>query len=100
MNTGSKKIKLLAVFMATVCVLAFITLTLTSGIEMGHECSGEDCRICMIANLCENVLRYLLISSYAIAVLALSIILCRTFITIVSASLTATPIRLKVKLSD
>ena len=100
MNTSSKKIRFLALLMAIVCIFAFITLTLASGFDMGHECSGEDCRICMVANLCDNALRYLFISASAIAVFDLSIIVYRIFITTVSVPLSATPVRLKVKLSD
>lgn len=100
MNVRSKSIRAFALILALICVLAFIAPTLASGHTTGHDCKGEDCLTCLAISMSSNSLRFLMILASAIAIFSLSAIIHRAFVTIESPFSVATPVRLKVKLSD
>ena len=55
------------------CALAAILLfsVFYIALEAGHDCSGEDCVICAVLRVCENLLRQLLGAGAAAAAMLL-----------------------------
>ena len=99
MNVKTNSVKIFALILAIVCILAFIAPTLASGHITGHDCKGEDCLLCLaITN--SNNMRFLMILASIIAIFSIVAIAYRAFITVESSSSVETPVRLKVKLSD
>ncbi|MBQ2580719.1 MAG: hypothetical protein II574_03725 [Ruminococcus sp.] len=69
--------------------------------ETQHDCSGDGCGICAILAVCENMLKNISAAAAAAAVLAAAVFI---FIRSIEAAAVfcpaATPVSLKVKLSD
>ena len=100
MEKSMKLTRFLLVCLIAACLALFLASALASGIEMGHECTGENCLICMAISLREKALHtlFLLIAvSGIVLVLAENVAISRdeqTFLVPV------TPVCLKVKLSN
>ena len=100
MNVNAKGIKAFVIFLAFVCLLAFIAPTLASGHDISHDCKGEDCLICLAISISGNTLRFLVILACAFAIISIFAISLKAPVTDESYTTIATPVRLKVKLSD
>ena len=97
MNT----IRLLTVFVALICLFCFITSALASGFDKSHDCIGDSCMICLCISLREHIFSALLIFA-ALSVIC-GIMPIFTDVPVISAKsvfTVATPVCLKVKLSD
>ncbi len=85
---------------AAVCLICLITSALAFGIDMGHDCVGEECFICLCVSLREHIFRVLL------AAAVVSIVCTEEAIRAIRQNdgedicTVATPVRLKVKLSN
>lgn len=96
-----KNIRVLALIF-TVIFIAFAVISLSFQLlEADHDCSGADCPVChMLAFFCA-----VLKSVFVLVVTLLSVLSAQGAIRILCASkteydLTATPVRMKVKLSN
>ena len=96
-----KGIRSLALILAVVCLFIFTASALVSGHNMGHECTGEDCLICIALPVREKALASIVL--LAVVAFALTLSPSSSYIeNTVNFINTAfkTPVRLKVKLSD
>lgn len=101
MNQKNQSARLIILVLIAVCFFAFIASALASGLNLGHECTGDDCLVCMAISLRERVSSWLVLLVSSLSILALATIkervdhsACRFF------PIPATPVCLKVKLSD
>jgi hypothetical protein len=90
-----------AAFLALLLTIVLFSSMLFLGAEAHHECSGEDCPICLEMQSCENLLRSIVILAGSILLTAL---LCRFASALHTAENTElapiTLVSLKVKLSN
>ena len=96
-----KGIRSLALILAVVCLFIFTASALASGHDMGHECTGEDCLICIALSVREKALASIVL--LAVVAFALTLSLSSVFVEDIAKSINSalkTPVRLKVKLSD
>ncbi len=96
-----KSLRSLALLLAVVCLFIFTASALASGHNMGHECTGEDCLICIALSVREKALASIVL--LAVVAFALTLSPSSSYIeNTVNFINTAfkTPVRLKVKLSD
>lgn len=87
-------------FLVLVCLFVFVVSALASGLDMGHECTGEDCLICMAVSLREKLFTQLLLVA---AILTLGVVSVKASAEAAKTTplpVTDTPVCLKVKLSD
>ena len=97
----AKSKRLAVLFMIAVTLFVVISCAAFNVIELGHDCTGEDCPVCYCVNLCENTLRQLtLVSSqvlfayvniFAVLIFCSYVTLCESHKTLIT---------LKVKLSN
>ena len=96
-----KKAKRAAVITAVVLIIAMLFSVLFIAHETWHECSGEDCRVCMKISVCENALKNITGAVTAAAALAaVCFVFVRTLVPTHSFYTVSSPVTLKVKLSD
>ena len=100
MNRSTKLFKPLLFLLIAISILSFVTVTLASGFDVGHECAGEDCLICLGISLRENMTDILLIFASLLSLFALIVFAYHVSIITVSSFTSETPVRLKVKLSN
>ena len=100
MKTGRRSIRVLAAVLAALCLIA---LALSFSLQCGrvHECAKEDCAVCLVVAVQKEIVRLLLALALAAGVLILG---CGCY-AIASykagaCRVCATPVRLKVKLSN
>lgn len=88
-------ILLVALLLAALCLSTGVTVLFA-----GHDCHGEDCRICACVMLCEDILRTALLSLCGVALcFALRAVLCCVLLCRKDGFFAHTLIDLKVKLS-
>ena len=96
----TKRIKTAVYFMIAVLLFIFIATALASGLNMGHECTGEDCLICMAISLRKRSIHPMLLLCM-ISVLSLFLIAKPTAASPrFTVFVPITPVCLKVKLSN
>ena len=100
MNIKAKSAKIFVLLLAFICLMTFITPTLASGHDMSHDCKGEACLICLAISISGNILRFLVILACAFAIVSILAVSQKAPVTDESHATIATPVRLKVKLSD
>lgn len=100
MRIDGKKRIVVVLLIAAVCFAMLFSLCFIAA-AAHHDCTGEDCAVCMQISFCESVLRTL--SQSAAAIFAAGAVVCL----IVSVSFAAkkglsvdSPVSLRVKLSD
>lgn len=97
--SAKKKIIALCLFFSV--TFAFVLSLGVAGLESVHECSGEDCQICYELNLCKNNARKLLCAAaLGVSVAVMFFFAAEAAVCAVSIRVFATPVSLKVKLSD
>lgn len=90
-----------AVLTATLLCSAMILSSAFVVLETDHECSGDDCPVCLCIALCNEVLRQLSSAHEAVNTpSALSITFTVLILTAITFAPLATLITLKVKLTD
>ena len=91
----------MAAVLAALCCIALLCSVCFIATQAEHECTGENCSICCVLQLCESVLRSF---GIAVAVVALaSLAGCRCALHIKERTQPfgfTTPVTLKVKLSN
>ncbi|MBQ4247257.1 MAG: hypothetical protein II703_01540 [Ruminococcus sp.] len=96
-----KKAKRAAVVTALVLIVAMLFSVLFIAHEAEHECTGENCQVCMKISACENALKNITGAVAAAAALGVvCYVFVRTLLPIHSFCAASSPITLKVKLSD
>ena len=102
MNVGSRTGhigKAAALFLAAVLLLTLVFSAFLLAVEADHECSGEDCSVCALLQLCETLLRRLEGSVAALA--AVSLLFCVLSLCVpVSSPAPSTPVSRKVRLNN
>ncbi|MBQ8407913.1 MAG: hypothetical protein IJY39_03525 [Clostridia bacterium] len=96
----AKGSKALIIFMIAVFLFTFITSALASGPIIGHECTGENCLICMAISLRERSVLPMLLLCMLLAVMPLSAALLLRAHSEQGIYNPVTPVCLKVKLSN
>ena len=96
---GHNRVSAALLACALVCVLLFSVFFIA--LEAEHDCAGEDCAVCAVLTLCENLLRQLPCFTAAAA----GFLLCHAGVYAVftrraSPRAFSTPVTLRVKLSD
>ena len=95
---GTKRMALY--LLISVCLFVFVASALASGMDMGHECTGEDCLICMAISLREELFTQLLPVAVIFALWALITKASAESSETYPLPVTDTPVCLKVKLSN
>ena len=95
---GTKRMALY--LLISVCLFVFVASALASGMDMGHECTGEDCLICMAISLREELFTNLLPVAAILALWALTVKTATEPARLCPIPVTDTPVCLKVKLSN
>ena len=95
----TKKTSFIVIAVFVIFILIFSRLFIAA--ESGHDCSGEECRVCRVIATAQRSLKelsLLLFASFVAAVLCAAAVLSRR----VSAgdAFVFTPVLLKVKLTD
>ena len=84
---------------ALVCIVLFSVFFIA--LEAEHDCAGEDCAICVVLTVCENLLRQ---PPYSAAASAGVLLCCAGFYAVftrrAATNVFSTPVTLRVKLSD
>ena len=93
--------RLLAVITALIVVFALLYSVAYPAFNAEHNCSGDECSVCLIINLCENTVKLL---SAVIAVFLLCTVILRFLFVLLRCVLLntckSTLVNLKVKLSN
>lgn len=96
-----RKTKHAALIIALMLFFVMLISTLFIARNAHHDCSGDGCSVCAIIAVCENLLKNISAAAAAAAVLAAAVFV---FIRSIEAAAVfcpaATPVSLKVKLSD
>ena len=96
-----KTMKITAVLVAALFLLALLFSLFYLVAESGHDCAGEDCPVCRVIATIGNVLKSLSVVSFAVL---FSAVLGRSAVGLLSRTdreiFETTPVSLKVKLSD
>ena len=100
MRKGIEIKKIILYLLVSVCLFVFVASALTSGIDMGHDCSGEDCLICIAISLREKLFTNLLPVAVILALWALTVKTATEPAKLCPLPVTDTPVCLKVKLSN
>ncbi len=96
-----KKTKRAAVILACVLFFAMLFSVLFIAHESQHDCSGNNCSVCMKIEACESALRNISGAVSAAAVLAaVSFVFVKAVLSVSAVCVQPTPVSLKVKLSD
>lgn len=90
-----------AIVLAVVIASVIVFSSLYIAMEAGHDCTGETCPICEQVSVCEGVLKRIMVTVVAVALIAerlycLSVGLLNSF----SAKVPSTLVSLKIKLSN
>ena len=90
---------------ALIIALMLFVVMLFSALFIAHEthhcCTGENCSVCAILAVCENMLKNISAAAAAAAVLTAAVfVIIKTLETASVFCPAATPVSLKVKLSD
>ena len=97
----TKKNRVVALLLAVLVVFVLLSSMHYVAAKAGHDCCGEHCTICYRITVCETILRTLGVS---IGMTALCAVICRAISALLQTAteqiLCATPVTLKVKLSD
>lgn len=97
----ANKTRLFAVLVAAVLVCALLFSVLFLVVEAHHDCDGDDCAICALITVCEDLLQKLSLAALAlITAVLVSRVIAVLIRSAVCLSQQATLITLKVKLSD
>lgn len=101
MKRSIKISKILLYLLIVVCLFIFIACALASGIDIGHECTGDNCLICMAISLHEKAVHTLglfvaVVSAFALVLTAKLPHVCAEQHSYASVI----PVCLKVKLSN
>lgn len=88
-------------FLTVVCVLCIIAIFLSLGGDGMHECSGEDCFICLFATLRESIINGLFLLAVMLGIFSvIALLLGASSATEQTCASRYTPVGLKVKLSN
>ena len=69
-QTASKLKKTFVILLAAVLLSALFACALIISEEADHDCTGEDCPICALLDICEAALHYVSIGAAAVTALA------------------------------
>ena len=100
MKKSILRTRTLFICLVVTCIILFLTSALASGIEMGHECTGENCLTCMAVSLRENITASLILLAAVFGVVLTLEKYPSAKQEEQCAPLSVTPVCLKVKLSN
>lgn len=96
-----KRTKHAALIIALMLFVVMLFSALFIAHETHHDCTGEGCSVCAMLAVCENMLKNISVAAAAAAVLTAAVFV---FVKSLEAAAVfcpaATPVSLKVKLSD
>jgi len=96
-----KRTKHAAMIIALMLFVVMLFSALFIAHETHHDCTGEGCSVCTILAVCENMLKNISAAAAAAAVLTAAVFaIVKTLETASVFCPEATPVSLKVKLSD
>ena len=96
-----KRTKHAALIIALMLFVVMLFSALFIAHETQHECTGDGCSVCAILAVCENMLKNISSAAAAAAVLTAAVfVIIKTLETASVFCPAATPVSLKVKLSD
>ena len=96
-----KKPKHAALILALMLLFVMLISALFIARNAHHDCKGEGCSVCAIIAVCENMLKNISSAAAAAAVLTAAVfVIIKTLETASVFCPAATPVSLKVKLSD
>ena len=96
-----KRTKHAALIIALMLFVVMLFSALFIAHETQHECTGDGCSVCAILAVCENMLKNISAAAAAAAVLTAAVfVIIKTLETASVFCPAATPVSLKVKLSD
>lgn len=84
--------------LALVCLVFFFVGALSDCASGEHDCQGEDCFVCLCLSFAEHAVAVLLV--FALLVLSPLFLKSKIYCEAEPDFILATPVRLKVKLSD
>jgi hypothetical protein len=93
--------RILAILLAVAITFVMLFSVLFIAIESGHDCTGEECKICEQLSICVNTLKKIsvtVITAAFIAVLLYSQRVCSVYS--LAVNVPCTLVALKVKLSN
>lgn len=97
----AKRKRIAALVIASLILCALLVSECFLAAESDHDCTGDNCAVCCVLNVCENVLRTLGTTLMLAAVCALVREACARVQSFAAFSaVSANPVSLKVKLSD
>ena len=96
-----KRTKHAALIIALMLFVVMLFSALFIAHEIHHDCTGEGCSVCAMLAVCENMLKNISAAAAAAAVLTAAVfVIIKTLETASVFCPAATPVSLKVKLSD
>lgn len=89
----------------TVILVVFLSLSLFANniafVEsIHHDCTGEDCAVCLYINACHNILKAIFLAVFGTALLSVILAKIKTFMKNTGVSVLSNPVFAKVKLSN
>ena len=97
----TKRTRILLTLTAALLAVVMLFSVFYIAAETGHDCPGEDCRICRQIAICRDTLRLLaLVVAAAVLATLPDAVHCAAFCARASAARKFTLVSLKVKLSD
>ena len=96
--SGTKRALML--ILAVMLIGCLLCATSAVALEGGHDCCGEDCPVCALINLCENVIKALGVVLAVVLSAGATLFIVPRFSNRVGYSRVFSPVYLKVKLSN
>jgi len=83
------------------CLFSIVALSLTASVDGNHECTGDNCVMCLATTVREQILNVMVVLFFAVSAFVLPVFaFLQKREEICFSTVACTPVNLKVKLSD